>query len=52
MKTFTIAKTETNLSWVKENLDDRDYTILAAYIAIKYNHDFQKSDILAAIEKA
>jgi len=49
MKNFIIAKTEKNISWVKENLMEADYKILAAYIAIYYRHDFQKTDILTAI---
>jgi hypothetical protein len=49
MKAFTIEKTEKNLAWVNSNLDQVDYKVLAAYIAIYYNHEFQKKDILSAI---
>jgi len=49
MKTFTIENTSANNSWVLDNLDDRDYTIVADLIFIKYFSEDQKSDILNAI---
>lgn len=49
MKSFIIEKTEKNINWCNNNLMPEDYIILAGYIACYYRHDFQKSDILAAL---
>lgn len=49
MKQLHISKTEKNISWVNENLVEADYKILAGIIVIFYQHDFQKMDILNAI---
>ena len=51
MKTFKIFKNETNLNWVNNNLDLRDYEVGETMILINYRHDFQKQDILNAIHQ-
>jgi hypothetical protein len=50
MKTFKIFKNETNLNWVNNNLDLKDYEVGETMIVIYYNHDFQKNDILNALK--
>jgi len=53
MKKFRIENTETNLTWVITNLDERDYkvddTIEVNEIEISYFNEMQKNVIINAI---
>jgi len=47
--TFSIQNNEKNINWCANNLMPIDYEISGKSILIYYNHHFQKSDILNAI---
>lgn len=52
-KKFYVTDSETNLDWCINNLDGRDWATqhegCNGNIVIYYNHDFQKTDILSAM---
>lgn len=48
-KQIHITKTDKAVAWVNENLFPADYTVLSGVVVIFYDHEFQKSDILNAI---
>ena len=47
---FAIPKNEKTKDWVKNNLCSTDWYVRESNIVIKYQFDFQKQDILYAIE--
>ena len=49
-KNFRIENTEKNLAWCNANLTESDFIIIQIGIVIYYNYDFQKNDILNAME--
>ena len=53
MKNFKIAASTQNLNWCQTNLADADWSIQenCSEITVFYRHDFQKIDILNAIEQ-
>ena len=53
MKKFTVPASDLNLKWCSANLADADWTIVenCSEITIFHNKDFQKQDILTAIDK-